>query len=100
MQVAAGAGLPTRAWLTDMNQVLGSTCGNAVEVLEAVDFLKGRLVEPSQLAVTRTLSAELLLMGGLARDDADALRQVDQALASGRALEQFAHCLLYTSRCV
>lgn len=91
VQVAAGAGLPTRAWLTDMNQVLGSTCGNAVEVLEAVDFLKGRLVEPRQLAVTRTLSAELLLMGGLARDDADALRQVDQALASGRALEQFAH---------
>jgi thymidine phosphorylase len=90
VQVAGGAGLPTRAWLTDMNQVLGHTCGNAVEVLEALDFLKGNLAEPRQLAVTRTLSAELLVMGGLARDDADALRQVDQALASGRALEQFA----------
>jgi len=35
VQVANGAGLPTRAWLTDMNQVLGSSCGNALEVGEA-----------------------------------------------------------------
>ncbi len=38
VQVANGAGLPTRAWITDMNQVLGDTCGNAVEVSEALAF--------------------------------------------------------------
>ena len=90
VSVANGAGLPTRAWLTDMNQVLGHSCGNALEVLEAVEFLKGESTEPRQQLVTRTLSAELLVMGGLAQDDADALRQVDLALSSGRALAQFA----------
>ena len=90
VQVANGAGLPTRAWLTDMNQVLGSSCGNALEVLEAVNFLAGQGREPRLLEVTRTLSAELLVMGDLADDDAQALQQVDDALSSGRALEQFA----------
>ncbi|MBE0473086.1 thymidine phosphorylase [Rhodoferax sp.] len=90
VQVANGAGLPTRAWLTDMNQVLGSTCGNALEVLEAVEFLRGDVLDPRLLKVTRTLSAELLVMGGLAIDAAQALQQVDDALHSGRALGQFA----------
>ncbi len=90
VSVANGAGLPTRAWLTDLHQVLGHSCGNALEVLEAVDFLKGQSTEPRQQLVTRTLSAELLVMGGLAQDDTDALRQVDLALSSGRALAQFA----------
>ena len=89
VHVATGAGLPTRAWLTDMNQVLGHACGNALEVLEAVDFLKGQTTEPRQMEVTRRLSAELLLMGQLAVDEADALQKVDHALQSGRALAQF-----------
>jgi len=89
VQVATGAGLPTRAWITDMNQVLGHTAGNALEVLEAVAFLKGQATEPRQLEVTRRLSAELLLMGGLAVDEAEALQKIDQALQSGQGLEQF-----------
>lgn len=89
VQVATGAGLPTRAWLTDMNQVLGSTCGNALEVLEAVDFLKGNALEPRQREVTLRLGAELLVMGGLASDETDALQKVEHALTSGRGLEQF-----------
>jgi len=88
--VANGAGLPTRAWITDMNQVLGDTCGNAVEMQEAVAFLKGLRQEPRLLEVTRRLSAELLLLGRLALDEAQALRQVDKALGSGKALEHFA----------
>jgi len=89
VSVAGGAGLPTRAWLTDMNQVLGQSCGNALEVLEAIAFLKGEAPEPRQRLLTRTLCAELLLMGGLATDEADALQKVDHALQSGRALEHF-----------
>ncbi|OGB54097.1 MAG: thymidine phosphorylase [Burkholderiales bacterium RIFOXYD12_FULL_59_19] len=90
VQVANGAGLPTRAWLTDMNQVLGRSCGNALEVLEALDFLTGKWRESRLLEVTRALSAELLLMGRLADNNAQALQQVDDALHSGRALEHFA----------
>lgn len=90
VSVANGAGLPTRAWITDMNQVLGDNCGNALEVLEAVRFLQGTRQEPRLLEVTRTLSAELLQLGGLAGDMGQGLQLVDAALASGRALERFA----------
>ena len=88
--VANGAGLPTRAWITDMNQVLGDTVGNALEVHEAVAFLRGSRREPRLLEVTRTLSAELLQLGGIAPDITRALQQVDHALDSGRAMEHFA----------
>jgi len=90
VKVANGAGLPTRAWITDMNQVLGDACGNAVEVSEAVAFLQGTRREPRLLEVTRTLSAELLQLGGLAPNSTQALQRVDAALASGAALEHFA----------
>ena len=89
VQVATGAGLPTRAWLTDMNQVLGSTAGNRLEVLEAVDFLRGKHPDARLREVTLRLSAELLLMGGLAADEAQALQKVEHALASGKGLEHF-----------
>jgi len=90
VSVANGAGLPTRAWITDMNQVLGDACGNALEVMEALAFLKGERQEPRLLEVTRTLSAELLQLGGLAATVELGLQKVDAALHSGRALEQFA----------
>ena len=93
VRVAQGAGLPTRAWITDMNQVLGDSCGNALEVAEAVAFLRGERQEPRLREVTCTLAAELLQLGGLAPDMAQALRQVDQALDSGAALERLAHML-------
>ena len=53
-------------------------------------FLQGVRREPRLLEVTRTLSAELLLIGGLAGDTAQALQRVDAALDSGAALERFA----------
>ena len=94
VNVAEGAGLPTRAWLTDMNEVLGTTCGNALEVHEALAFLRGSVRkdarEPRLLEVTRMLSAELLLIGGLADRTDAALDKVDAVLADGRALECFA----------
>jgi len=89
VQVACGAGLPTRAWITDMNQVLGHSCGNALEVREALAFLKGERHDPRLLEVTRILSAELLVIGGLVPDVPGGLNAVDAALRSGRALERF-----------
>ena len=93
VRVAGGAGLPTTAWITDMNQVLGTTCGNALEVLEAIAFLKGQAPEPRQWLLTRTLCAELLQMGNLATDAVDALQKVDHALQSGKALEHFSRMI-------
>lgn len=90
VQVAQGAGLPTRALITDMNQVLGHSAGNALEVREALTLLQGDACEPRLLELTRALSAELLLIGGLADRIDDALARVDTVLADGSALERFA----------
>jgi thymidine phosphorylase len=87
--VAQGAGLTTRARITDMNQVLGDACGNALEMQEAVAFLQGKRTEQRLLEVTRELSAELLCIGKLAPTHVHALAMVDAALQSGRALERF-----------
>ncbi len=90
VSVANGAGLPTRALITDMNQVLGHSCGNALEVREAVDFLSGRRREPRLLAVTLALCAELLVLGKLATGREQAIVRLDRVLDDGSALEHFA----------
>jgi len=88
--VARGAGLAADALLTDMNQVLGHTAGNALEVAESIELLTGRAAEPRLRAVTLALAARLLVLGGLAPDDAAGHALAEQALTSGRAAEQFA----------
>jgi thymidine phosphorylase len=90
IDVAAGAKLPTRALITDMNQVLGRNVGNALEVREAIDFLTGIAREPRLLAVTLELAAHMLVLAGLAPALPDAERRAREALASGRAAERFA----------
>ena len=86
---ATGAGLPTRAVITDMNQVLGHTAGNALEVGEAVAYLTGVRREPRLHEVVTTLCRELLLLGGLAENAATAQADIEAALDSGRAAESF-----------
>src|SRR5947209_8013636 len=86
VEVSTGNGMPTRALLTDMNQVLGRTAGNAVEVRESIDHLTGAASDPRLREVTLALSAELLELGGI--DDGRA--RADRALDSGQAAERFA----------
>jgi thymidine phosphorylase len=89
--VANEAGCRTTALLTDMNQVLGTAAGNAVEVREAVAYLTGEGErEPRLHEVTIELAAELLVTGGLAESLADARGACERALASGAAAERFA----------
>lgn len=90
VKVANGAGTKTTAVLTDMNQVLGHTAGNAVEMFEAVEYLKGNNVDPRLHEVTMELCAELLVSANLAPDLAFAKTQLQKALDSGLALEIFA----------
>jgi thymidine phosphorylase len=90
VQVANAAGLPTRAWLTDMNQVLGLSAGNALEMVEATDFLTGVHREPRLLEVTLALGAQMLVIGGLANDSAHARQRLQHALDSGAAADRFA----------
>ena len=89
--VASGAGLKTTALITDMNQVLGTTVGNALEVAEAIAYLTGDGVrEPRQHAITLALGAEMLVLGGLAANAAQATAQLQAALDTGAAAERFA----------
>ena len=90
VNVAGGAGLPARALITDMNQVLGHNAGNALEVAEAIQFLTGAVQEPRQLGVTLMLAAELLQLGGLAPNVLAGRRMAQAALDSGQAAERFA----------
>lgn len=88
--VANGAGTKTRAVLTDMNQVLGRHVGNALEVIEAVEYLKGRKVDPRLHQVTLELCAELLVSASLAANLEEAKTKLELSLSSGKALEYFA----------
>ncbi|HET6868494.1 MAG TPA: thymidine phosphorylase [Solirubrobacteraceae bacterium] len=89
VEVAVGNGLPTVALITDMNQVLGRTAGNAVEVRESIDHLTGAARDERMLEVTLALCAEVLVLGGLQPDLAQARAAAEQALSSGAAAERF-----------
>jgi thymidine phosphorylase len=90
VEVAVGNGLPTVALLTDMNQVLGRTAGNAVEVRESIDHLTGSARDERLLEVTLALCAEVLVLGGLHGDLDSARTAAAVALSSGRAADHFA----------
>lgn len=87
--VANGAGTKTTAILTDMNQVLASSAGNAVEVREAVRFLTGEYRNPRLLEVTMASCAEMLVLGKLAKNTEDASAKLMEALDNGKAAECF-----------
>ncbi|MFV8429166.1 thymidine phosphorylase [Vibrio owensii] len=87
--VANGAGTKTTAILTDMNQVLASSAGNAVEVREAVRFLTGEYRNPRLLEVTMASCAEMLVLGKLAESTEDARAKLMEALDNGKAAECF-----------
>jgi thymidine phosphorylase len=88
--VANGAGLKTSALLTDMHEPLASAAGNAVEVAYVTNYLTGRRREPRFHELTVALGAEMLRLGGLAAEEAEGLRRMEAAIASGRAAEIFA----------
>jgi thymidine phosphorylase len=89
VEVAVGAGLPTKAVLTDMNQPLASAAGNAVEVIYAIDYLTGVRREPRMHDVVVTLGAEMLVLASLASDSDDGRAKIEAAL-DGAAVERFA----------
>ena len=90
VNVAGSAGTPTKAVLTDMNQVLGTTAGNAVEVAEAVDFLKNINIDQRLYKVTMTLAAHLLTQAKVFATESEAEAKLRQNLENGKALEIFA----------
>ncbi len=86
--VGRGMGKRVVAVLTAMDEPLGRTAGNALEVAEAVAALRGE--GPSDLmAVTRTLARHMLLVGGAAATEEDADARIEHAVRTGAALATF-----------
>ncbi len=87
--VANGAGVRTTALLTDMNEPLADAAGNAVEVQNAVDFLRGAKAGTRLEEVTLALGAEMLVNAGTVADLEAGLARCRAALSSGKAAELF-----------
>lgn len=88
LQVGGALGRRMGALITDMTQPLGRAVGNAVEVAEAIETLKG-----GGPADTRMLMIELTALmcerAGVIADRATARRELAERLDDGRALEVF-----------
>jgi thymidine phosphorylase len=87
---AKKADLRTHALITDMNECLGHTAGNALEIAESIEYLKNDHRESRLDEVVLSLCAEMLIMTGLESDGAAARVKVDEAVTSGTAAEVFA----------
>lgn len=79
---------PTVALLTAMDRPLGRSCGNALEVAEAIAALRGEGPE-DLMEVVLQLGCEMVLLAGAERTRAAARARLEGAIASGRALEKF-----------
>lgn len=94
VDIGEKVGRKVAALITDMDTPLGCAIGNSLEVIEAIDTLKGK--GPADLEyVCRELAANMLLLAG--KGDIDICRElVDEAISSGRAFETF--CQMVTAQ--
>ncbi|MCQ1851856.1 thymidine phosphorylase [Neorhizobium galegae] len=90
VEVANGAGVKTAALLTDMNQPLADAAGNALEIVNCLDFLAGLKAGTRLEAVALAEAAEMLVQAGVASNLAEAEENARLALSSGEAMERFA----------
>jgi pyrimidine-nucleoside phosphorylase len=86
--IGAEMGKKVVALITDMDQPLGSAVGNSLEVIEAVDMLKG-CAPADYTECTLALTAEMLVLGKVAKDGAEARAKLQEVIRNGKALEKF-----------
>lgn len=89
VDIGNATGVNTSALITDMNQPLGSTVGNALEVHEAINFLTNDHQNPRLLQVVFSLCTELLMLSEITDNPFDATTMLEAELVSGRAAERF-----------
>ena len=79
---------PTIATLTNMEQPLGCAIGNAIEVIEAIETLKGHGPKDfTELCIDFT--TEILMVAGIEKDEKVARSMVEDAIHSGKGVEKF-----------
>ena len=89
VSLGKNAGRNTLAVVSDMDQPLGNAIGNALEVKEAIDTLKGQgPADFTELCIT--IGALMLIAGGVASTEQEARSQLEQVIKDGRALDKLA----------
>ncbi|OBR63001.1 pyrimidine-nucleoside phosphorylase [Paenibacillus oryzae] len=92
VEIGTQVGRVTSAVISDMDQPLGYAIGNALEVMEAIETLKGK--GPHDLTeLCLTLGAHMIVLGGKAADIAEAKQILKQKLENGEALAKFAELI-------
>ncbi len=86
---AAMADLKTHVVVTDMNEVLGMTAGNALEIAESVRYLRNEVRESRLDDVVMSLCAEMVFISGIESDRDTARARCEEAVTCGRAAEIF-----------
>ena len=89
VDIGNGAGRKTIATITDMDQPLGNAIGNALEVKEAIDALKG-CAPKDYTELVYAFAEEFLLATEMAKDKESAHRMVEEKISSGAALDKMA----------
>jgi pyrimidine-nucleoside phosphorylase len=88
VSIGRASGVQTEAVISSMEAPLGCAVGNALEVIECLEILKGR--GPADLIdLSIELTVRMLILGRIASDREDAATRVRQALSSGAGLEKF-----------
>lgn len=88
VQIGHLAGRETIAVISDMSQPLGNAIGNSLEVVEAIDTLKGKGPE-DLLEMVYALGSQMVLLAGKAATLAEAQTMLTEALENGKALDKF-----------
>ncbi len=85
ISTGASFGQKVRVVFSNMNSPLGLAVGNALEMVEAIEYLKGNPLRDTKI-LTSELTAQILLSSGLAANANDAFRMIEDAVSSGQAL--------------
>ena len=78
---------------SNMNSPLGNAVGNALEMMEAIEYLKGNYL-PDTYELTTVLTAQMLISAGKAKDFEQAKTLIDEAVARGKALEKLQEIII------
>ncbi|MCQ2913677.1 MAG: thymidine phosphorylase [Alphaproteobacteria bacterium] len=90
VEIAQYCGVSASAVISDMNCVMGRSVGNAVEVEEAIRFLRGDFRDERLYELVSTLAKQVLASKGLIHDEKAGQMKINQVLNSGLACEKFA----------
>lgn len=94
ISIGKNLGKDTRAMISDMNQPLGNTIGNALEVREAVETVKGN--GPKDFTELCLKAGEIMLVQGkIAKDKKEARAMLKEAISSGKAYEKLETMVSY-----